>query len=230
MYRGFRKYYKRSNKPNGQRYFSMKKVSVPIQRRTIFNNKKPKQGIPQQMPVKLVTVSEVDATIASSVKSYSLKCNSLFDPMGDASAEQPNGFDQLAALYGSYIVTKGFLELNILNNNNFPIHVYCYTSNDAIDASVDNALSQAGAKQVVVPGLNGGGAGKLFVPFNMAIIQGRRIMKNTGDSALVSADPTSISYLHVTIKGSANLAATTDCVFKLTQQGYMYDRVKVVDA
>jgi hypothetical protein len=151
------------------------------------------------------------------MSSYIWRLNSLFDPDYSGTGHQPLGFDQWAAFYGSYTVTKCDWELQIVGDQTpaaFRAVVAVSKSPAAVATDIDEAIENGGDLRLL---------GAYKVPVS-GVVKGTthigRYLNRKGDlnlddnlRALTSASPTDVPVLAVLGQStSANSSTLYICV------------------
>jgi len=189
-------------------------------------------GVPAIMSLQLKTLDN-KAVAAATHEEFALKLNSTFDPMGDVSAIQPAGRDQIAALYNSYIVESGAVKLTFVNDSTIPVYVCLYTSAQAAVAqSVNNYGTQPGARYKVA-GNKAGSQNSITIikPFKCSNIVGP--LDRSSHGAAVGSDPTTLVYCYFgawAADGATAMAATSRYFIEVVQNTTFYDKVANVHA
>lgn len=163
-------------------------------------------------------------------RTWDFVLNSCFDPLAAHSAIQPNGFDNLKAMYQKYMVEGGQLKLKIYNFSGTHPIICTYSNRSAADALTQiELMNQSPSMTVIIPPFE---TRQITLRFNSANILGKELDEDTC-AALYSADPTSqvIGELRVTSTTIADVAQ--DCshriVLELAQNVRFFKPINVVD-
>lgn len=200
-------------------------------KRTRFNSNRaitPSAGIPNRFNVRMVTALQENITgeYTSIVKTLNL--NSLFDPLGTFGATQPNGYDQIKALYEAYHVDRGVVRLNLSHADASPVTMVAYISTNATaQTTFAAAATQPGAKFTVINTADSTNS-NIIIPWNRARAQGRTKVVN--DDASVGSNPINLVYLHILCSADTNMSNESILTVKMMQAGYLYARSQQVDA
>lgn len=194
-------------------------------------------GLGRSLKTRLETSFYLNAAAAANgIYTASLNVGSCFDPTGSVAGIQPVGFDQLAALYGRYLVTGGYVVVECAapdSSTGFgsPWLVSISPSTVATAYSTyQGAASQPYSKDCMIAG---GESKKLFLRFNTQQIVGSRLPVIAEDcGALVSANPTTGQNVIVNLfaQYAAGTAATVVLTIKIVQDVIFDQRIQVVDA
>lgn len=190
-----------------------------------------KTGVPNLMSLQMKTMDNV-AGAGATHQEYALKLNSTFDPCGDLSAVQPAGRDQIATLYGSYIVESGAVKITFVNNIAKPVYVCCYTSGQAAVAQgVNNYGTQPGAKyKLCGPNTGSNNTVTIIKPFKISSIVGP--LDRSQHGAAVGSDPASLAYCYFEAWEPGNATNLTGCHWfvEIIQNTTWYDKIPNVHA
>lgn len=188
-----------------------------------------KTGVPNTMSVQLKTFETIAVAPGATHIEYAFQLNSANDPFGATSAVQPTGYDQLTALYGSYIVDSGRCRLTFVNTTNAPVIIVAYTSSQAaVAASVNNYASQPGAVYRTCADTESGNVTAIISrSFKSSQILGP--LDRSQHGATIAANPTSLAYLYITIYSSSG-NVTGALYVDQTQNTTFYDKQAVVHA
>jgi len=190
-------------------------------------------GVPSAMRSQLKTVLNVDPSGAFTYKTYALKINSVNDPMGDAAAVQPIGYDQLKGLYQHCIVLSGAYKITFTNTGSAPVTVACYTSARTVvggasaAALVNNFGGQPGAKYRVASG-TGSGSTVAIISRSFKVQQIVGPLDRSSHGAEVDHDPTGLAYLYVLV-AAASGNVSGNMTIEAVQNTQFYDKVNTVD-
>lgn len=154
------------------------------------------------------------------------RLNSCYDPDLSGTGKQPLGFDQYSALYGRYRVLKATVDIYCTNRldtggNNY---VFCVwpSAQSSITSDPESWLVQPMAKYKVGSLATGGGAIQhIKMSVDIARLLGvtsSEFRSEADYSAITSANPSRVAYLHVGIFGLGPTSVATSCQFvtKLT--------------
>jgi len=107
-------------------------------------------------PKRLLT--RLESTLALAVApgatdaGYVFPLNSMTDPFGTHSTNQPRGNDRLAQLYELYYVYGGSVYVNFTNETTNPVYMITYIDNNSADTNdtYEEARQQVGAREYIV--------------------------------------------------------------------------------
>lgn len=187
-------------------------------------------GVPPMLNLQMKSALAGAVAPAAVYQVYSLKLNSTFDPFGDMGAIQPIGRDQIAALYGSYLVSSGNIKIAFANTGAAPVTMCCYTSSvsSPVTASLNAYVGQPGSRWLqIAPVGSGNATGTIMRTFNSSQILGP--LDRSQHGALVGADPTAMAYLHVIIISSSG-NVTGQLLSAMVQNTSWYDKLSLEDA
>ena len=165
-------------------------------------------------------------TAASGFYSGSLKSGSCYDPTGSFSTVQPAEFDQLAAVFGRYVVLGGYVRVSIVATSSAAGFACCiYPSIESSPkadfqscASQDNSVVKTGG------GYGSTNGSVLYQRFSHAALLGKKGPVSSEDNgALVSADPSAgqFAYHHVAIQNGSAQAVNTSVMIEIVQDVYL---------
>lgn len=183
--------------------------------------------------LKTVYFTTVNAS-ASGFYSGTVKSGSCFDPTGSFSTVQPSEFDQLAAVYGRYVVLGGYVKISIMNSSGSGGFACCmYPS---IEATPKTDFQSCASQDFSVV-KTGGGLGStngsvLYQRFSHAALLGKKGAVSSEDNgALVSADPAAGQFglHHVCIQYSNAQAVALSVMLEIVQDVYFDRRINVTD-
>lgn len=189
-------------------------------------------GVPTTMNLQMKTFDNKAIPIGAGTthNEFALKLNSTFDPTGDVGVVQPVGRDQIATLYGSYIVSSGNVKITFSNTTAAPVYFMCYTaSGAAVAAGINNYCAQPGAKyRLCAKAGDGGTTVSLSRSFRISQIVGPLDRSSHGASA--GADPATLAYLYISIYSSDATNVTGNLGVEIVQNTSWYDKVTNVHA
>jgi len=190
-------------------------------------------GLGRSLKTKLETTFFYVATAsAAGIWTGYLNVGSCFDPTGSVSTIQPVGFDQLKALYGRYLVTGGYVEIEASPAaGDYPWVLSMSPSTLATTyASYHAAACQPYSKDMMI-GVNE--SKKMRIYFNTQKIIGSRLPVIAEDcGALISADPATGQNVIMNLYAQCGLAhaGVIGLTFKIVQDVIFDQRIQVVDA
>nr|QXP07786.1 MAG: putative capsid protein [Arizlama virus] len=189
-----------------------------------------KTGVPNIMSVQLKSFDNIAvAPGAVAIQAYAIKLTSTFDPLGDASAVQPVARDQLAALYGSYIVDSGSVKLTFVTTTATPVTMACYTSAAAQTAAdINNYCGQPGSVYKTCAAA-GGGTTNIVLKRSFKSRQILGPLDRSSHGGAIGGDPTSMAYLYVFIKCQTQ-PLTGMLLIESVQNTTFYDKTAVIHA
>lgn len=194
-----------------------------------------KTGVPPSMAVQLRTFDNKAIAPGAQAVAYYFQLNSTFAPLSGAggvpafSAVQPIGRDQLATLYGSYMVNSGSIKFGFINTGAAPVMIACYTSPAAVVAAdINNYSGQPGSKHgICSPAASGDTQCILARSFSCSQIVGP--LDRSSHGAAVGASPTGIAYCYLYIYATTG-NVTGHLSVELTQNTIFFDKTAVVHA
>lgn len=187
-------------------------------------------GLGNRTFVKLVYSQKINGggTTLGTAGTLQFNLNSLFDPDRTGVGHQPMGFDQLAALYERYIVTRAEYKLTMVNSSTTQNTIYVINVSDAVTTSPDmeQYIEQGNCRVGMLTTANGGDAQvKLSGMVNLWELQGldySEYMSSNGSDALVSANPTDIGVLNiVTCDAGAGTCASWNGIIEITYYAHL---------
>lgn len=124
-----------------------------------------------------------------------LHANSLFDPFGAHSTNQPIGFDDVSNIWAAYRVMSGMLKVVIHNDRaTLPLRVNAFAARSN-PAAEYNQLGQTGVSYTMIPPHE---SRTIYVKFDVANLLGEKsIQQNAAIAAAVTADPTTIVRIYI---------------------------------
>lgn len=196
-------------------------------------------GIGRSLKTRLETSFFYNATLntggTTGIYHGYLNPGSCYDPCGDLAAIQPLGFDQLKTLFARYLVTGGYVEVEVCPNDVFggacnPL-LFAMAPSTVVTAfaTYQGAAGQPHSKEGVIAV---GQSKKFTSRFNTQQIIGSRLPVVAEDSgALVTADPATgqnVIY-NLFLQVSQTLAVTAVLRIKIVQDVIFDQRISVVD-
>lgn len=186
-------------------------------------------GLADTMAIVMKTFDNIAVAPGATHVEYAFKVNSTFDPMGDMSAVQPGGRDQMATLYNSYIVLSGAYRITFTNTTAAPVFVCCYTSGQsAVAASINNYGTQPGAVYKTAA-KSGDGDTRVVLKRSFRCTQLFGPLDRSSHGAAVGADPTTLGYVYLTIYSTSG-NVTGHLMIEATQNTQFFDKVANVHA
>lgn len=168
---------------------------------------------------------QVNSNVAATL-SQTYRANSLYDPDYTGVGVQPKGFDQLAALYGSYRVRACKLEVDAFNNKNTPLIVGIYASMDpAITVNADDLICEPYVKHKVLAPVGSGTANaKMSLYMSTSRLTGDKVTDDQYESA-ISTNPATPWYWHVVGLDATGSSVNVQYSAKLTFYVDFFDRL-----
>ncbi len=151
---------------------------------------------------------------------YSFRLNSLFDPDFTSGGHQPYGFDQIAAWYNRYIVTRVRIELTVTDPSADGLFFGAQIRTTAAAASISNeSIGEHDERQgCMTKPINNTGSQVTVMRFDLPLheVHGLTQTEWLGDisshGATVSNNPAIVSFLSFAI---ANASSTTNASVKV---------------
>ncbi len=208
----------KSNKQNGRR----------------SNGASSSSGVPKEMRVRLPTyffVSQATNGIDDGVAML----NSAFDPGQALSAQQPTGFDQLAALYNRYQVLGCDVEITLIDQDTNATNGQ-YSVAVSNDSTAFTSFAQASSQpRSVTHGVLRSIYGEpkvipkfhVSIPDVLGVTMDHYIAEEAQYGAAVTADPSQTVFLHLLSLNFAGASKVVSWQVKLTQTIRFYDRVQL---
>lgn len=208
-------------------------VSKYVPRPLAINRGAP--GLGSSLKTRLETSFFYNATLSAlGVFTGNLNPGSCFKPTGSLAAIQPVTFDQLKLIYARYLVTSGYvvIEVSPLNPASQTAMVVCAWPSSIVTAAAtyQGAASQPHSKEVMIG--SDGSTKTLYIPFNSQQIVGGRLPVISEDhGALVGADPATGQnvIVNIFIQNAAATANSAVLRIKIVQDVMFDQRIAVVD-
>ena len=184
-------------------------------------------GVPSKMFVKLRYAQLLTST-AAGVNDQDFRLNSLFDPDAEGAGQQPQGFDELSALYTRYRVYACKTRVTYVNNDSDTVEVITLPSTGATDYSdIQDALTAPRAKSTTLTA-TGGSKDRVIHSHYVNIKKSEGWDGNVQDlSAGVTASPSLLWYLHcITAQADAS-AVNVDMKIEMTFYCKFFDPKKL---
>jgi len=165
---------------------------------------------PDVMPVKLVYNDVRAITAAGNEGEYVYRMNSVFDPDFAAGGGQPEGFDQLAVLYGRYRVVALLVDLlaTSLTSGNAGCIAIAPSSNSALSTTAEQLAGMRYAHSAEYA--FGGAIAKIRALFHIGELLGysdMSLLANSNLDAAVTGNPGFQQYLYVQNRDSSATGA-----------------------
>lgn len=114
-------------------------------------------GFPKQLTIKHRYVDRTTiACTAGAFANYKFRCNGMFDPNHSGTGHQPMYFDQLAALYNHYTVTKSKIKVSFgnldLTGATVGVGIYIDDDTSSIPTTFESSMEQSSATFTTVGG------------------------------------------------------------------------------
>jgi hypothetical protein len=186
-------------------------------------------GFPDELKCTLKYVEEGISFSGLAPSAQVFRINSLFDPNLTGVGHQPLWFDQLAFVYGKYLVTAARVEAEIINLNGTNGIATCVASYDDVDNSAlaVQDLAESRYSHTEMCGLSNGGSAikRLILPtISLSKLLGQTDLESDPDIyATVTTNPADPGYYifkMLSTDGVNNVACRVnftiyfDCIFK----------------
>jgi len=193
-------------------------------------------GIGRSLKTRLETSFFYNATTAASgIFTGHLYPGSCNDPCGSLAAIQPAGFDQLKALFARYLVTGGYVEVEVSPSEATVTaqHPWVFSMAPSTVVTAFATYQGAAAQPYSKEGLIAFGESKKFTSrFNTQQMIGSRLPVVAEDSgALIAADPATGQNVVYNLFLQVSQAAAVSAVLriKIVQDVIFDQRISVVD-
>lgn len=150
----------------------------------------------QQYLRKSLTYVEKDITLnggtAGTAASYVFSANGLFDPNITGAGHQPNGFDQLMAIYAEYTVLNASIKVNFVNSDSTALILCGITQQNQSTTDLDpRVYMESGSCVWAVADRLGSGDGvkTLTSKINMSKMANQDVLNEAGWNGTVAANP-----------------------------------------
>jgi len=194
-------------------------------------------GLGRSLQTRLETSFYANVTAAASgVYTAQLNAGSCFDPTGSLAAIQPVTFDQLKLIYARYLVTGGYVSIEVAHGaseangkNPWVVVMYPSTTTTAL-ATYQGAASQPQSVEKLLVQQQ---KVQLYVPWNTQQIVGSRLPVIAEDcGALVGADPAAGQncIMHIFAQYATAVAEVLTLKIRIVQEVMFDQRIAVVDA
>jgi len=175
-------------------------------------------GFPDRYECSLKYVEEVTFSGTGTTTNQVMRLNSLFDPNFTGVGHQPKYFDQLAAVYGTYIVLSTDFNVKLSNANSNSVR-YAIAVSD-VSQSVTGVQDLSESKRAVSGflGLNSGyrSVAQHSGSINMATLHGDKYVDAQDNlQSGVAASPQDPAYLTIAV-ADANLTAAVSVFCEIT--------------
>lgn len=231
----FSRYRPRYRRRFRRRPLAFRRKRMPFRRKTYKPTMGKQIGFPRKLTLKMKTAAYQAVAPAAVSEHYTYKLNSAFDPLGGDGAEQPNGWDQVAAvLYNSYYVSSGMIRARFVNETANAVDcVLWVTAEDAEPASFHAMIERGGAQYKICGKAGDAGNGIIL---SRRFVSKKILGKKYGTqnmSAAVTADPTDVVYGHISFyshsqAGAANIIGTL--VLEIYQTVHFYDKIDLAES
>jgi len=211
-------------------YYKRATKSQPVTFLGTMPSRQTMTGVPTTMNLQMKTFDNKAIAPGATHVEYAIKLNSTFDPTGDIGAVQPVGRDQIAALYGSYIVSSGNVKLTFSNTTAAPVYFMCYTaSGAAVAAGINNYCAQPGSKYRLCA-KTGDGVTTVSLNRSFKLSQIVGPLDRSSHGAAAGSDPATLGYLYISIYSSDATQVTGNLGVEIVQNTSWYDKVSNVHA
>lgn len=228
---------KKSNVSKKVSYRNKNWVTKYVPRPLAINRGAP--GFSSSLKTRLETSFFYNATAAGSgVFTGNLNPGSCFDPTGSLADIQPVTFDQLKLIYARYLVTSGYVSIEVCSlrdqvaGNGIPSFVFVAWPSTVVTAAAtyQGAASQPFSKEVMCSSSE---SKSLYIPFNAQKIVGSRLPVTSEDhGALIGANPATGQNVIVNMFYQSAISQADSVVLRIRiVQDVIFDqRIAVVDA
>jgi len=188
----------------------------------------PGTGYPDQLRCVLKYNQSYNTSGSVSPASQVFRANSLFDPDLTGTGHQPNSFDQIAAIYGTYCVTASRATVQIVNQQSATgLKVAAVYSDQNVGSyTVENLCELKYAKSVTVSETTSGPnvVNINFPTMSMSTLQGQRDLRDDPNNyTLVTTNPVDPTFFIIRVTSTdavttsamgVNVTLWFDCTFK----------------
>lgn len=171
------------------------------------------------------------ATAYNAGTEYILQLNGLFDPDLTGGTHQPYGFDQMATIYGRYVVHAVTVDIRIIRPvNQMNAYVASAQPSNATFVLTANALGNLDEQpNTHVEMLDSqGNVAHIRKRFTIAELEGvteQQLRANLEEyGALVTANPARTPYLRLALVNLATAAQSVQTILRLEYEAEFYDR------
>lgn len=184
-----------------------------------------KQQIPRSLPLVVppvhycrLTYSDSHVlTSSSGLESKTYRINSLFDPEAATGGQQPNGFDELSALYGKYVVFGARITALFLPSSNDNSAVQFLALRPSLDGSdtpsgLASLLGNPNTAWTVTKGTDGGTNKKITVNVDIANMFGKDFLDDI-DASSTTGNPTQPAYCYLWTQTTDGITSAAGKVF-----------------
>lgn len=196
-------------------------------------------GFPDRYECSLKYVEEVTFSGTGTTTNQVMRLNSLFDPNFTGVGHQPKYFDQLAAVYGTYIVLSTDFKVKLSNANSNSVRYAIAVSDSSQSVTGVQDLSESKRSVSGFLGLNSGAEAvkEHTGSINMATLHGDKFIDAQDNlQSGVAASPQDPAYLTIAV-ADANLTAAVSvfceismmfhCAFKdFTEVGSSLEKMR----
>jgi len=175
-------------------------------------------GFPDRYECSLKYVEEFTFTGTGTTTNQVMRLNSLFDPNLTGTGHQPKYFDQLAAVYGTYIVLSTDFKVKLSNANANTVRYAIAVSDSAQSSTGVQDLSESKRSVSGFLGLNSGyrSVAEHTGSINMATLHGDKYVDAQDNlQATVATSPQDPAYLTVAV-ADANLSNAVSVFVEIT--------------
>jgi len=175
-------------------------------------------GFPDRYECSLKYVEEVTFSGTGTTTNQVMRLNSLFDPNFTGVGHQPKYYDQLAAVYGTYIVLSTDFKVKLSNANSNSVRYAIAVSDSAQSVTGVQDLSESKRSVSGFLGLNSGYRSVVehTGSINMATLHGDKYVDAQDNlQATVAANPQDPAYLTIAV-ADANLTAAVSVFCEIT--------------
>lgn len=183
-------------------------------------------GFPDRYSCKLKYVQKVQFTGSITPSNQVFRLDSLFDPDLTGTGHQPRYFDQLAALYQRYLVTRCDWRLQFINANSNTATIAVAATDSDVSILPPDELAELTYSKRRVLGLNSGPArSTISGSMSLAELHGQPDRDSDPDMyALVSASPQDQGFLTIGVNSMDGTTATVNVECTLIYHATFKDR------
>lgn len=170
-------------------------------------------GMPDVLRVTLRCYARDILTAAAGVMDHTIiRANDLYAPINSLATTQPQYFDELMAIYTSFVVIKSTVTSRVYNISAAGGNVSCRAvlwenDNAAVTPTMDGLMVQPGSASATV--LYGNTQPTtLTTTYSAASTKGKDLMANADAQGSASASPASVDYFYLSADGSVGATWT----------------------
>lgn len=184
---------------------------------------------PTVFPAKLVYSDYRPLTCVASQVEYVYRLNSLFDPDQSGVGGQPDGFDQLKALYGRYRVMAVDVEVQAVGQSANGLITCAPTDTPGGFTSAEEV---AGLRYAKTAAFSSTQVGRLKTRYHIGKLLGYSddaMLGNSNVEAAITASPSFQQYLVIAVEGGSSATQVQNVWVRLTYYARMEVPIAVID-